>query len=262
MQSHDDAVPDEPVGRSTPTALTKTPGDPASAPSAAGPLGDSTGEPPGASTGEPTTPAEPDEPRSTAVRIVSALVAVIVVGVTVVHVGAVFLHVAPSNTVSTQYREDIDGYIYPFFEQNWALFAPNPVAENFRLQAQSRVRNPDGTATESGWLDLTGDDLDHIRHNLYPSKADQNMIRRAWSSYTDSHDIQDEKNTTSRGDLTRDYLRRIVVHRFQDKGRGRTLESVRVRVVTTSIAKPASRTPPQSSTRTLGWWETRPDDFR
>jgi hypothetical protein len=259
MQPHDDAVPGEPVGRSTPPTLTKRVVEGA---------GSSTTPEPGEPTAQtsPGTPVDTtggaDERHSTSVRIMSAIIVLIVAGATVLHVGTVFLHVAPKNTVSTQYSEEIDGYIYPFFEQNWALFAPNPVAENFRLQAQSRVRNPDGTTTDSGWTDLTGDDLDHIRHNPYPSKADQNMIRRAWSSYTDSHDAKDESNTTSRGDLTRDYLRRIVVHRFQDQGRGRTLESVQVRVVTTAIGKPDVSTRPQSSIRTLGWWETRPDDFR
>ncbi|MYW01835.1 DUF5819 family protein [Streptomyces sp. SID3343] len=259
MQPHDDAVPGEPVGRSTPPTLTKQAVEDADTSTAQAP-----GEPAAESSAE--TPAgtsgEPEERHSTSVRIMSAIIALIVVGATVVHVSAVFLHVAPSNTVSTQYREEIDGYIYPFFEQNWALFAPNPVAENFRLQAQSRVRNPDGTTTDSGWTDLTGDDLDHIRHNPYPSKADQNMIRRAWSTYSDSHDVKDESNTTSRGDLMRDYLRRIVVHRFQDRGRGRSLVSVQVRVVTTPIGKPDATARSQPSIRTLGWWETHPDDFR
>jgi uncharacterized protein DUF5819 len=262
MQPHDDAVPGEPVGRSTRPTLTKQAVEGADSSTAREP--GQPGEPGTRSAVEASAGAsvETEERHSTAVRMVSAIIALVVVGATALHVGTIFLHVAPSNTVSTQYREEIDDYIYPFFEQNWALFAPNPVAENFRLQAQSRVRNPDGTTTDSAWTDLTGDDLDHIRHNPYPSKADQNMIRRAWSSYTDSHDAKDESTTTSRGDLMRDYLRRIVVHRLQDLGRGRTLVSVQVRVVTTTIAKPDGTSRSQSSIRTLGWWETRPDDFR
>ncbi|WP_406284607.1 DUF5819 family protein [Embleya sp. NBC_00896] len=203
-----------------------------------------------------------DEPRSTAVRAVSAVIAVAAILVTLVHVAFVFLHVAPSNALSQEYQDETNTWIYPYFEQNWALFAPNPMSENFRVQAQSRVRNPDGTITESGWSDLTGDDLDHIRHNPYPSKADQNLIRRAWSSYADSHDAQDESATGSRGALTQLYLRRIVVRRFQDAGLNRRLEAVRVRVATTPIGKPNASPKPETSYRMLGWWETKPDDFR
>ncbi|MYS79763.1 DUF5819 family protein [Embleya scabrispora] len=203
-----------------------------------------------------------DERRSTAVRSISALFAVVAILVTLVHVFFVFLHVAPGNAVSGDYRKQTGTWIYPYFEQNWALFAPNPMSENFRLQAQSRMRNADGTVVESGWSDLTGDDLDHIRGNLYPSKADQNMIRRAWSSYTDAHDAKDESAIGTRGPLTQRYLRRIVVHRFQDAGANRTLESVRIRVATKPIGKPDAKTEPETSYRTLGWWETKPDDFR
>jgi len=187
----------------------------------------------------------------------------VVVVAMLVHMFFVFLQVAPENQVRRDYRAEHKWWIYPFFEQNWALFAPDPMSENFRVQAQSRVRNPDGTATESAWTDLTGDDLDHIRGNPFPSKADQNMIRRAWSSYADSHDANDnEAGTTTRADLTRLYLRRIAVHRFQDQGLGRTLEAVQLRVATTPIKRPGSTTTPKTSVRVLGWWETSPDDFR
>jgi len=212
-----------------------------------------TTEPAAATTGE----------RSLAVRVASTAIAAVVVVAMLVHMFFVFLQVAPANQVKRDYRAEHDWWIYPFFEQNWALFAPNPMSENFRVQAQSRVRNPDGTTTESSWSDLTGDDLEHIRHNPFPSKADQNMIRRAWSSYADSHDAQnDEAATTGRAALTRLYLRRIAVHRFQDQGLGRTLEAVQLRVATTPIKRAGTTAAPKTSVRVLGWWETSPDDFR
>ncbi|MGC0415398.1 DUF5819 family protein [Embleya sp. AB8] len=274
MQSPDDTVPEEPADRSRPdpepgTAVgTATDGPPAAQvparvadPPAAVRIPEQPGE--RAPVDVPTEPAVPaDERRSTAVRSVTAVFAVLAILVTLVHVFFVFLHVAPSNTLTKEYQKETGTWVYPYFEQNWALFAPNPMSENFRVQAQSRVRNPDGTLTESGWSDLTGDDLDHIRHNPYPSKADQNMIRRAWSSYTDSHDPKDETAIGGRGSLMERYLRRIVVHRFQDAGRNRSMESIRIRVATTVIAKPDAKTKPETQYRTLGWWETKPDDFR
>ncbi|MET7298064.1 DUF5819 family protein [Embleya sp. NPDC005575] len=274
MQSPDDAAPGQPADRSNPgseagatavgTSTADTTADRAPAPDPARPpawIPAQAGE--RAPVDTPIETAVPsDERRSTAVRSISALFAVLAILVTLVHVFFVFLHVAPGNAVSQDYRKQTGTWIYPYFEQNWALFAPNPMSENFRLQAQSRVRNADGTVVESGWTDLTGDDLDHIRGNLYPSKADQNMIRRAWSSYADAHDAKDESAIGTRGPLTQRYLRRIVVHRFQDAGANRGLESVRIRVATTPIGKPDAKTEPETSYRTLGWWETKPDDFR
>src|SRR6185295_5509695 len=46
-----------------------------------------------------------------------ALAGVAVVGV--VHIAMVFLHVAPSNTVTKQHGKVVDDWIYPEFEQNW-----------------------------------------------------------------------------------------------------------------------------------------------
>ncbi|OPC82072.1 hypothetical protein B4N89_14995 [Embleya scabrispora] len=274
MQSPDDAVPGQPVDRSKPTvgseaaALgtatggpTTDPGPAPGTPSPAVRIPEQAGE--RSAVDVPTDTAVPaDERRSIAVRSVTAVFAVLAILVTLVHVFFVFLHVAPSNALSQEYQKETGTWIYPYFEQNWALFAPNPMSENFRVQAQSRVRGPDGAVVESDWSDLTLDDLNHIRGNPYPSKADQNMIRRAWSSYADSHDAKDESAIGSRGPLTQRYLRRIVVHRFQDAGLNRSLESIRIRVATTAIGKPDASPGPTTSYRTLGWWETKPDDFR
>ena len=56
----------------------------------------------------------------------------------------VFLHVAPSNTVTKQHGTAIDDWIYPEFEQNWKLFAPNPLQQNIAVQVRAEVRTADG----------------------------------------------------------------------------------------------------------------------
>lgn len=273
MQSPDDAVPGQPADRSRPGSETGATVGVSAADPATGRGTEPDPDPVIARIPEQSGERSPvdvpidtavpaDERRSTAVRSISALFAVLAILVTLVHVFFVFLHVAPNNTLTQDYRKPTGTWIYPYFEQNWALFAPNPMSENFRVQAQSRVRNADGTVVESDWSDLTGDDLKHIRGNPYPSKADQNMIRRAWSSYADAHDAKDESAIGARGPLTQNYLRRIVVHRFQDAGANRSVEAVRVRVATTPIGRPDAKTKPETSYRMLGWWETKPDDFR
>lgn len=267
MQSRDDAVPARPGDRSQ--ASTAAPAasvdpDPGAWGAPAPGIDESAGSTaPGPPAENPvSSAAPPDEEHSLVVRVVSTVITAVVVVAMLVHMLFVFLEAAPANQVKRDYQAAHDWWIYPYFEQNWSLFAPNPMSANFRVQAQSRVRNPDGTATESSWSDLTADDLEHIRHNPFPSKADQNMIRRAWESYANNHDAQNEAGTGSRADLTLLYLRRIAVHRFQDQGLDRTLEAVQLRVATTPIKRPGGIETPKASLRVLGWWETSPDDFR
>lgn len=57
---------------------------------------------------------------------------------TVWHLAMVFLFVAPSNTLSEDYRDTVRGYIYPEFEQNWKLFAPNPSSGRRALRSGPR----------------------------------------------------------------------------------------------------------------------------
>ncbi|MGW7003775.1 DUF5819 family protein [Streptomyces sp. NPDC054933] len=196
-------------------------------------------------------------------RVVLALaVAAVAVGATV-HLAMVFLHVAPSNTVSQQYARTISDYIYPEFEQNWKLFAPNPLQQNSDVQARAEVRRPDGTIATTGWVDLTAMDIAQIRHNPIPSHTQQNELRRAWSFYTDSHDDQNRSNGL-RGDLAQSYVLRIVAHRFGPHLNGGDVQRIQVRSATTAVAAPSWSTE-KIDTRTyyrvLPWWAVSPEDF-
>ena len=120
---------------------------------------------------------------------VAVAAGVVVVAVAVaVHLAMVFLHVAPENTLSKRYGTAVDDYVYPEFEQNWKLFAPNPLQQNIAVHARARVRLPDGTKDITGWVDLSAQDGRRIRGNPFPSHVSQNELRRAWDFYTGSHD--------------------------------------------------------------------------
>ena len=60
----------------------------------------------------------------------------------VVHMAMVFLYVAPSNTVSQTYRGHIDAWIYPYFEQDWRLFAPNPQSVREQISVRTSTIAP------------------------------------------------------------------------------------------------------------------------
>lgn len=173
---------------------------------------------------------------------------VLCVATAVVRVLLVFLQVAPPNSVSQRYSKQINVWVYPLFEQNWRLFAPDPESVNRQILARTAHTAPDGTVEVSPWFDLTPVDDAAVKHNPFPSHTAQNMLRRAWSSYVDSHGTDDEPHS-DRAVMTRRYLCNIAVQRFADHQPG-AIESIQLRVVTRPVVPPG----------TTG--DTRPDDDR
>lgn len=194
--------------------------------------------------------------------LVAAGVAVVAVAV-VVHVAMVFLHVAPPNTVSKQHSKAVNGYVYPEFEQNWKLFAPNPLQQNVAVQARALVAKDDGSTATTRWTDLTAQDGADIHHNVAPSHTQQNELRRGWEFFTGSHD-DNGKPVGTRGELSQSYIKRIVMHRFGGRQAGGTVERVQVRSATTPVAPPPwSKEKPKRKTQyqTQPWWQVTSADL-
>lgn len=190
-------------------------------------------------------------------------IAVVSIGVAV-HLAMVFLHVTPSNTVSRQNDAVIDDYVYPEFEQNWKLFAPNPLQQNIAVHARAQVVLEGGQKITTGWVDLSKQDGEHIRRNVAPSHIDQNMLRRAWEFYTNSHDENDE-SFGDRGEISQEYVRRIVAHRFGPTLNGGRVERVQVRSATTPVAPPKwsnENVNTETTFRVVPWWTVTEEDFR
>ena len=198
-------------------------------------------------------------------QIAVALVLAVVAVATCAHVGLVFLHIAPSNTLTKQHGGAVDEWVYPEFEQNWKLFAPNPLQQNIAVQARAEVRTADGETRETGWYDLSALDGARHRRNPVPSHTQQNELRRAWDFYVATHDGED-RATTSRGDLSERYLRRIVVMRLdreQADGPGGVIERIQLRSRTTNVPSPEwseEKVSDKPVVRELPWWSVTGDD--
>lgn len=194
---------------------------------------------------------------STPYRVVTALALGAVAVAACWHLTLVFLHVAPSNTVSKQHARMIDGWIYPEFEQNWKLFAPNPLQQNIAVEVRAEVRTDEGRMVTGSWRGLSAEDGAAIRHSLLPSHTQQNELRRAWDFFTTSHD-EDNKSTGERGELAEQYLRRIALARLEP---GRVAEGrivrIQLRAATTEVSAPEwsdEKADPQTYYRELPWW--------
>ncbi|MER6121239.1 DUF5819 family protein [Streptomyces sp. NPDC001795] len=199
-------------------------------------------------------------------QIAAALALAVLAVAACVHLGMVFLHVAPANTLTKKHGKAIDDWIYPEFEQNWKLFAPNPLQQNIDVQVRAELRTGNGGERTTGWYDLSALDGAAIHGNLLPSHTQQNELRRAWDFYLASHDGEN-RPTGLRGALSENYLRRVVVLRLAREhaaGRGETLERVQVRSRTANVPSPKWSDEKVSTTpayHQLPWWSL-PDGER
>ncbi|WP_329280675.1 DUF5819 family protein [Streptomyces sp. NBC_00691] len=185
------------------------------------------------------------------VLAVALAVAAVLAGV---HLAMVFLHVAPSNTLTKRHGQAVDDWVYPEFEQNWKLFAPNPLQQNVSVEVRAELAAADGSRRTTGWIDLTAQDTEAIRHNPMPSHAQQNELRRAVDFYLNSHS-DDHTPNGMRGRLSEEYMRRIAMLRLAD--RPGQVERVQLRTVTRAVGSPgwsSEKTDTAPSYRDFPWW--------
>ncbi|MFI1303725.1 DUF5819 family protein [Streptomyces sioyaensis] len=198
-------------------------------------------------------------------RIVIGVAACALAVVVAIHLAMMFLHVAPSNTLSRQQGALISDYVYPEYEQNWKLFAPNPLQQNIAVQVRGQLRTEGGAVRTTGWTDLTARDGRAILHNPLPSHTQQNQLRRAWELFSSSHNAQN-RPVGPRGELSERYIRRLVLLRMEGewtRGGGR-VEQIQVRSQTTAVTPPpwsSEKISDKPVYRVLPWWQVTADDL-
>jgi hypothetical protein len=182
---------------------------------------------------------------------------------TLIHVVLVFFHVAPPNPVSKRYSQQIDAWVYPLFEQNWRLFAPNPDSVNRQVLARTARSGADGSMRVSPWFDLTAVDDDAVKHHAFPSHTAQNLLRRAWISYTETHG-GDDMARSERAVMIQKYVNNIASDRIAEHrgDGGRDFDFIQLRVLTFPVAAPGAdvgdRPPKPVENRLLPWWKVAP----
>ncbi|MCT9092658.1 DUF5819 family protein [Streptomyces sp. ASQP_92] len=196
-------------------------------------------------------------------QVVAAVALAVIAVVGCAQIGMVFLHVAPPNTISKQHGKSVDDWIYPEFEQNWKLFAPNPLQQNIDVQARAEIKMPDGSTRTTAWIDFSAQDGAAIQHNLLPSHTQQNELRRGWDFFVGSHG-DDNKPNGLRGELSEQYLRRIVMLRLGTHRDGGTVERIQVRSMTTAVKSPSwsdEKSDTRPFYREVPWWTVTPADL-
>jgi Family of unknown function (DUF5819) len=199
---------------------------------------------------------------STRYRVVAAVGLAAVAVLACVHLAMVFLYVAPSNTLSKQHGQAIDRWVNPEFEQNWKLFAPNPLQQNIDVQARATTQAADGRLTTSPWIDLSAQDGAAILHNPLPSHTQQNEVRRAWDYFTTTHNERNQPVGTG-GELSEQYLIRIVMLRLGHMHVKDPVQQVQLRSATAAVPSPPwsdERVDTRTFYRVCPWWTVTPAD--
>jgi hypothetical protein len=213
------------------------------------------------SPGESHGGSEPPRKRSVGARALAAglhAAASLCVAVTLVHLVVVFFHVAPANPVSTRYGKQIDAWVYPLFEQNWRLFAPNPDSVNRKILARTARADSGGSMRVSPWFDLTAVDDAAVRHQAFPSHTAQNLLRRAWTSYVETHG-DDDTARSERAVMMQEYLSNIAADRMARHYGDHAFDFIQLRVVTLPVPAPgAAGAPKPVENRLLPWWKVTP----
>ncbi|WP_023590960.1 DUF5819 family protein [Streptomyces thermolilacinus] len=178
--------------------------------------------------------------------------------VTLIHLVLVFFHVAPANPVSRKYGKQIDAWVYPLFEQNWRLFAPNPDSVNRQILARTAHAGSGGAMRVGPWFDLTAVDEAGIKHQAFPSHTAQNLLRRAWTSYVETHGEGDTARS-ERAVMMRDYLSNIAADRVAQHYDDDAFDFIQLRVVTLPVPESGADSAPKPvENRLLPWWKVTP----
>ncbi|MFG3024747.1 DUF5819 family protein [Streptomyces sp. NPDC048254] len=199
---------------------------------------------------------------ATHIRLTTSLAALtatatVLLGAVLWHLGMVFLTLAPANSVTNRYQKAINGYIYPEFGQNWQMFAPNPLAQNMSVGARVQTLGRDGVRHVWDWENLSFPHLNAMKHNPVPSHLDQNVLRRSWDFYTQTHDLKDKPTNGMRSALSTEYLTRITLQRFGRQWNGERIIRIQLASRTNDVAPPkwtGEKAPDTTAYRVLPWW--------
>jgi hypothetical protein len=118
---------------------------------------------------DPGTPAPPR--RSGGRRIVMHVSAGLVGLFAVWHIVVTTLYATPA----TPLRELVPNaafiaYNYPMFDQNWSVFAPEPISANYELSVRSATL-VDGELVNTEWVNASKTELKLLRHNPLSPRA-------------------------------------------------------------------------------------------
>lgn len=129
-------------------------------------------------------------PRTAFVLVVSILALTQMVAVT--------LSSMPPNRFS-EASEPFTSYLGRYFNQNWRLFAPSPVAADRVVLMQGAYTGADGEVQNTPWIDWTDVELDLVRHHLIGNRGGYTTAKLYGTLKDELSDLDDRQRTIATG---------------------------------------------------------------
>ncbi|MEJ8655471.1 MULTISPECIES: DUF5819 family protein [Streptomyces] len=107
-------------------------------------------------------------------RITLYVIAVLSVAFVAFHFGMTALHHMPFNPIREKHDDKIRAYMTPYFQQDWHLFAPDPVAEDSGFLVRVKRVTPNGSLETTQWADVTTPHIDKLQgQRFWPSRVER-----------------------------------------------------------------------------------------
>ncbi|MGW0753214.1 DUF5819 family protein [Streptomyces sp. NPDC002587] len=107
-------------------------------------------------------------------RAALSLIGVLAAGAVFFHFSMTALHHTPFNPIREKHDDKIRAYMAPYFQQDWHLFAPEPVSEDSGYLVRAQVKKPDGSVETTQWADVTTPHIDKVqRQRFWPSRVER-----------------------------------------------------------------------------------------
>jgi hypothetical protein len=127
----------------------------------------------------------PNAELSRSARVTGIIVTLIVL---VVVVGTALIFTPAGNPV----RSAVQSAAFPYFSQNWRVFAPNILKTNRSFEIRAQWRDENGELVKSGWVSITDIEQRTVMGNAAPSRIEKNSWN-ASSTYVKRYLALDEQ---------------------------------------------------------------------
>lgn len=127
--------------------------------------------------------------------------------VLIFHFTCTILSVGNYNPITHKVNKEVESYMNPIFEQNWHLFAPDPISNNTAVQVQYQEKN---SKEKSEWLEVT-----------------QSMTRQMHKNYFSPYNrIGRIANAVSENMLTVDSETIDLIEKLEKEGKNKELKKI------------------------------------
>ncbi|WP_096437810.1 DUF5819 family protein [Alteribacter populi] len=139
------------------------------------------------------------------------------------HFSITLLYNSPSNPVQAKNQPVINTYMNPLFEQNWRLFAPDPVTTTTHFHVKAKLGD-----RETEWIDLINYMVDKNYQNRFtPYNAMLRIPRGAWQlpNYQDDA-VREILRKIDRGELEEEGYEDLLENAQQEELQERSIDII------------------------------------